>query len=250
MGNGLKSKIKSQYEKIASSWGQKIWVGDSEFNSKIVKFAELSGNENMLEVGIGTGDLATTLGLKQITGVDISENMITECRKKHPSFHLVCADGEKLPFQDNSFDFVCCRNYLQNFNNPSRAFQEMIRVANPRGSIMVIESAVFENERQIITEALRVVEPHHPLFLSHELIDNLFIANGLNDIVHEVVVLHRKWFSRWCSSKQATDVQREAMYEKWENAPKWYLDKYQFTFFDTIREIESTLTFSFVKGIK
>jgi ubiquinone/menaquinone biosynthesis C-methylase UbiE len=246
----LNDRIKDQYDQIAQSWGVKVWVDDEEFKKEIINFADLTGKEKMLEVGIGAGDFARSFGLEDVTGVDISAGMLAECHQKHPTFTLINADGEKLPLQDNSFDLVCCRNYLQNFDDPTQAFKEMVRVVKPRGKIMAVEAAVFKNEREIITEALRIVEPHHPLFPSHELLYDLFLTGNLYNIEQKIVSLHRKWLTKWCQSKQATPAQKKKIYNTWKRTSEQYLSKYNFTFFNNEEEIESTLTFCFLKGIK
>lgn len=246
----IKESTKKLYNKIASTWKQKVWVTSKEFNQRIISFAELKGDEKTLDVGIGSGELATTLKLKDVTGIDISEKMIQESRKLHPEYKLYSGDAENLPFKDNTFDFVYCRNFLQNFEDPTRAFQEMYRVAKPGGKIMVIESAVFENERQFVTDTVRVAEPHHPLFPSHEQLLGLFKKAGVKNITQKVEKLHKKWLSAWCRSKGASQKQKDQMIEVSKNLPKWYREKYEMIIYEDEKEIESTLTFSFLKGYK
>lgn len=246
----IKESTKKLYNKIAPTWKQKVWVTSAEFNERIISFAELKGNEKALDVGIGSGELAAVLRLEDVIGVDISEKMIQECRKLHPEYKLYVGDAESLPFKDNTFDFVYCRNFLQNFEDPTRAFQEMHRVTKPSGKIMVIESAVFENERQFVAKIIRVVEPHHPLFPSHERLLDLFKKAGVKNITQKVEKLHKKWLSAWCRSKGASQKQKYQMIEISKNLPKWYREKYEMVIYEDEKEIESTLTFSFLKGYK
>ncbi len=152
----MKSRVRDTYNKICATWNNKVWAQSEDFNSMIVEFADIQGDEKALDVGIGSGDLETFLPLTDVTGIDISEGMIRECRKKHPKLKLYACDAEHLPFKDNSFDFVYCRNLLQHFDDPVNAVMEMRRVARPKGKIMAIESAVYENERQFVTDIVRL----------------------------------------------------------------------------------------------
>ncbi len=245
-----KKQIAEVYDNIAGTWSEKVWVKSSDFNHRIVSFSDVKGNESALDVGIGAGDLEDFLGLERVTGVDISKQMLDECRRKHPGFDLHEGDAESLPFPEGRFDFVYCRNFLQNFEDPQKVFSEMYRVLRAGGKLMAVESAVYESERQYVTDIVRVVEPHHALFPSHEQLHNLFKKYGLKNINQRVEGLHKKWLSGFCKSKQATPEQKRRIIEICQGLPESYRNKYQMEFHPSEEEIESTLTFSFIKGVK
>jgi SAM-dependent methyltransferase len=46
---------------------------------------------------------------------------------KHQEF--ICADGENLPFQDKSFDYVICCQVIEHVNDPIKFAKEQVRVA-------------------------------------------------------------------------------------------------------------------------
>lgn len=246
----MKEDVKATYDKIAGCWKNKVWVQSSDFTSRIVQFAEIKGDEKALDIGIGSGDLETSLNLENVTGIDISSKMLDECRKAHPQFKLLVCDAEYIPFRDECFDLVFCRNLLQHFEDPYKAFGEMHRVTKKQGRILAIESAVYENETFCVTPIVRVTEPHHPEFPSHELLHSLFERYNLGNISQQVEGLHKKWLNGWCKSKAATEAQREEVIEICKSLPEWYRNKYNMAVYDSPSEIESTLTFSFIKGYK
>jgi ubiquinone/menaquinone biosynthesis C-methylase UbiE len=246
----LKKLITNEYDSIAPSWRQKVWVNDSDFKNRIIKFAGIKNVGDLLDVGIGAGDLASLFNVKSITGIDISKAMLKECKKLHPNYNLILGDAEKLPFKNSSFDIVCCRNLLQNFNNPTRAFKEMFRVLKSGGNLIIIESAVYKVESEFPTAACRVVEPFHPLFPSHEELYKLFKNFHLRKIKQEVVGVHKKWLAKWQLSKKASSKQRLKIFKVCESYPEWYKKKYKIKLFPNEVEIESTLSFSFLKGQK
>ena len=104
--------------------------------------------ERILDVATGTCDLAIAarkLNPLSITGVDISQRMLEEGRKKIHKNHseelikLILAEGENLPFDKNSFDVAMVAFGVRNFEDPLQGLKEMHRVLRDGGVVMVLE---------------------------------------------------------------------------------------------------------------
>lgn len=95
----------------------------------------------LLEVGCGTGHWSEYFSNKgfEVTGVDISKEMTEVARNKHiANAHFEVADGENLPFADESFDIAVAITTLEFTVNPEKMISEMIRcVKKPAGKLMV-----------------------------------------------------------------------------------------------------------------
>jgi ubiquinone biosynthesis O-methyltransferase len=97
----------------------------------------------ILDIGCGTGiyclELAQ-LGAK-VTGIDISEAMLTKARTKAArqglEIQFFCADARKLPFQDESFDAVVSVTALEFVPDLREALEEAYRVLRPGGRLVV-----------------------------------------------------------------------------------------------------------------
>ena len=91
--------------------------------------------QTVLDVGTGTGGWLAALArypLAEAVGVDFSEKMVRQARKKHPELHFEVADGKALkPFADNSFDIVTCSFVMHGMKRDLRqsVLREMFRVA-------------------------------------------------------------------------------------------------------------------------
>lgn len=114
----------------------------------IVARLEVRSGCRYLDVGCGTGDdvrgLASLVGpAGAAVGVDSSEAMIAEARKRADSSHLPVAfrqaDVHDLPFDDGSFDGCRAERVLQHVVDPQRAVQEMARVTRSGGRVVAFE---------------------------------------------------------------------------------------------------------------
>jgi ubiquinone/menaquinone biosynthesis C-methylase UbiE len=93
----------------------------------------------VLEVGCGAGtDLARfAKGGAVVSGVDLSSSAITLARQNFEQQGLQAdlreADGEQLPFPDDSFDLVYAHGVVQYTNDPQALVDECRRVLKPGG---------------------------------------------------------------------------------------------------------------------
>ena len=95
------------------------------------------GGRRVLEVGCGAGtDLVRfAQGGAIVTGVDLSPSAIALARQNFAQHGLAAdlreADGEQLPFPDNSFDFVYAHGVVQYTGHDRQLVEECRRVLKP-----------------------------------------------------------------------------------------------------------------------
>ena len=164
-----------------------------------------------LDVGCGPGiDITEMARLMpddaQVSGVDISETMIAEARKRSASLgsrvSLRTGNAADLPYPDQAFDVCRVATVLQHVPDPTRVIQEMARVTRPGGRVGVLEfdqETLFldhpdpETTRVILdTFASAMVQGH----IGRQL-PRLFRAAGLADVsVTPRVILGKAQFLR------------------------------------------------------
>jgi ubiquinone/menaquinone biosynthesis C-methylase UbiE len=105
----------------------------------------------ILEIGVGTGlsfddyDHST-----EITGIDLSEPMITRARERAASGRypfvkgLSVMDAHHLRFDDASFDCVVGQFVITLVENPERVLSECARVLRPGGQIVLVNHLYSE----------------------------------------------------------------------------------------------------------
>jgi ubiquinone/menaquinone biosynthesis C-methylase UbiE len=101
----------------------------------------------VLDVGCGTGQFAErvrqALPGAKVWGVDLVADMLARgterWRRQEGRMQPVQGDSERLPFADDSFDFVTCANSFHHYPHQDRAVAEMHRVLRPGGRLMVVD---------------------------------------------------------------------------------------------------------------
>ena len=102
----------------------------------------------ILDVATGTGDFAiqaVTLDPEQVTGVDISQGMLSMGRKKiarlklSDKVELEQGDSENLRFADNTFDAATVGFGVRNFEDLEKGLAEIRRVLKPGAMLVVLE---------------------------------------------------------------------------------------------------------------
>jgi ubiquinone/menaquinone biosynthesis C-methylase UbiE len=96
----------------------------------------------LLDAGCGTGNLLLALQRRRpraaLTGVDLSPSMLKRARAKLADVDLRRSDlGERLPFEDGSFDVVTSVNVLYAVADPARTVAELERVLKPGGLLII-----------------------------------------------------------------------------------------------------------------
>ncbi len=105
---------------------------------------------SVLDVGTGTGGWISALArypLREAVGVDFSEKMIRQARKKHPEVRFELSDGKDLGmFPTGAFDLVTCSFVMHGMKQDLREkmLNEMFRVAD---KVVVIHDFFGEPDR-------------------------------------------------------------------------------------------------------
>src|SRR3989338_10399420 len=109
-------------------WGLKR-IGIDERRASLLR-AHLSRKGAVLDVGCAFGiytRFLASLGNRSV-GVDMSERMVSEAKRRCPSCRVVKADATHLPFRDETFDAVLLMGTLIYIDRKAQALQEIRRV--------------------------------------------------------------------------------------------------------------------------
>ena len=150
-----KSIIKS-YKRVSSfydyTFGQVFRPGQK----KLVGMMNCSDQDQVLEIGIGTGTSYKYYPEKTaVTGIDISPDMLKKAKNNIKKDNLknknvIMMNGEQLKFSDNTFDKVVGMYVVSVTQNPDLLIKEMKRVCKPNGDIYLVNHFSFDTDSAII----------------------------------------------------------------------------------------------------
>lgn len=104
----------------------------------------------VLDIACGTGIQLIAdrpvLPTALLVGLDFSHGMLRMAINKRASVHWVQGDGMKLPFGDESFDFISNQFAYHHFGEPGLMVDEAFRVCRPGGRLVLINIAPREME--------------------------------------------------------------------------------------------------------
>ena len=111
-------------------------------------------NTKLIDVASGTGDIARLFLMKvnfvgKVCCVDENQNMLELSKKKFNKINNVtwhCNNAEKLPFNNNQFDYYTISFGIRNIGNINNAIEEAFRVLKPGGRLMCLEFSKVKNE--------------------------------------------------------------------------------------------------------
>jgi ubiquinone/menaquinone biosynthesis C-methylase UbiE len=148
--------------------------------SKIEDFVELDGRD-MLEIGCGDGRLSSLLAkkVKSLTAIDPDKAMINLACEKIRGVDFRAGYGEKLEFNDKSYDIVLF-SYSLHHQDCDKALAEAKRVSRDNGSILIIEPSTESEYTQFVS--VFEEDENHRLSTTFA-----YIKSGIFDISREDV---------------------------------------------------------------
>ena len=152
---------------VVFDYRRNIWKDVLDFVKKI--------KGRTLDVGCGNGDV--TKLLKNAVGVDISEKLLEEARKKS-SNKFIKAKCEDLPFDDNYFDNVLLVAVLHNLKKTSRkkCLSEIHRVLKTKGKLFLSVWCKYKNGVKYI--AWGKTSKRYYYFFKRKELEDLLTSSG------------------------------------------------------------------------
>ena len=124
------------------------------WKKNLINMMNPSPNQKLIDVACGTGDIAKLFLNKisessHITCVDPNRGMINKGKEKLKNFenlNWILAPAEKLPMNNNLFDFYTISFGLRNTKNLDKSLKEAYRVLRPGGRYLCLEFSKIQNE--------------------------------------------------------------------------------------------------------
>ncbi|MDP4001794.1 MAG: methyltransferase domain-containing protein [bacterium] len=131
----------SDYEKFYYSiaGSSKKWSRPEEEEALVRINNAIPQSGSMLEIGCGTASITPFLRSDiNYIGIDVSDFAVQQAQTSvRPNTKVILLPAEKLPFPNQSFDFIMALHSLEHVSNPRKSLSEVLRVIKEHGSIYI-----------------------------------------------------------------------------------------------------------------
>lgn len=155
-----KEQVEEMFDNIAPTYDRLNHIMslniDRIWRRRVMRIIRRAKPQRIMDVATGTGDLAIAMARKvneaHILGVDLSEEMLSEARKKikrlelEKRITLEKGDAENLTMvASESVDAATVAFGVRNFENIERGLSEIYRTLRPGGKLVVLEFSMPKN---------------------------------------------------------------------------------------------------------
>jgi ubiquinone/menaquinone biosynthesis C-methylase UbiE len=160
--------------------------GNAELNSLMYETLSIRENDNVLEIGFGTGTLikkiAALLDNGLVEGVDFSKPMVAIAQKKNRKHinngkvKIHMGDFDEVLFDDNYFDKIFSVNSIYFWKKPDITISKICRILKPGGKLIIGFHEKSEMEKMPLDRDV------FQYYSTHDLTELLSIHGSLNNI--------------------------------------------------------------------
>lgn len=155
-----KEQVEEMFDNIAPTYDRLNHIMslniDRIWRRRVMRIIRRAKPQRIMDVATGTGDLAIAMARKvneaHILGVDLSEEMLSEARKKikrlelEKRITLEKGDAENLTMvASESVDAATVAFGVRNFENIERGLSEIYSTLRPGGKLVVLEFSMPKN---------------------------------------------------------------------------------------------------------
>lgn len=167
---------------------------EKEFSLDIdlISFGALVPDDaKILDYGCGYGRIAAELheyGYSNIIGVDVSPEMIKRARLDYPQLKFEIIEGNRLPYQDASFDAALLIGVLTavpDTANQKAVVAEIFRVLKPGGFLYVTDFCLQSDDRNL--ERYRKYEKTYGTYGVFELPEGVVLRHHDLDYIYDLL---------------------------------------------------------------
>jgi ubiquinone/menaquinone biosynthesis C-methylase UbiE len=150
--SSVNDTVREQFGAAANAYATSAVHASGPDLAAMVRLADLTGTEQVLDMGSGAGHCALAFGPKaaRVRGIDVTPEMVAVANRLAGERGLANVtfeqgDVDRLPFEDGTFDRVTSRLSAHHYADPQRALGDAFRVLKPGGMFLLVDSAAPED---------------------------------------------------------------------------------------------------------
>lgn len=147
--------IEDQFTQQAELFANAPALHDAAALGALVQAASPHRNDTSLDVACGPGTVVAAFAkyVRHAIGLDATDAMLDQARKLASGRALTNVswqqgDVRALPFANAAFDIVSSRFAFHHFEEPEKAFAEMVRVCRPGGRIVLCDAVASDDSEK------------------------------------------------------------------------------------------------------
>jgi ubiquinone/menaquinone biosynthesis C-methylase UbiE len=146
----------------------------------------------VLEVGCGTGNYITAIGLLVdcvCWGSDPSTEMLSKAREQSPTTHLKLGRAERLDYPPGTFDLVFSVDVIHHVNDRAQYIREAYRVLAPGGQLCTVTDSewIIRHRQPLATYFPETVEAELKRYPRTVALRIAMLETGFDEIIEHTV---------------------------------------------------------------
>ena len=184
----------SGYFDIQADMGITKHMGGRIATKQLVRLAGIKKGDKVLEIGSGVGRTACFLAKVyevKVDSIDISPKMVKRSLARASKMGLsdqvnfICADAQKLPFEDGSFDLIISESVTAFIPDKKQALSEYQRVLKPKG-VVAINEVTWKATPDPKMVAYTKLVMGGPTFYTQKEWEKLLISSGFENVTSQI----------------------------------------------------------------
>lgn len=225
----IKDLVKQQFGASAQNFVESPEHRHGSDLQRLVAYAELRGDERVLDVATGGGHtaLAFSRHVREVVATDLTARMLEAATaflaaSGATNVHTELADAEALPFPDASFDVVTARIAPHHFADPQRFVREAARVLRPGGRFLLDDNIAPEDDEldAFMNRFEKWRDPSHVRAWRLSEWRTFVESAGLRVTHVEPLARKRYGFEDWTARMYMPTAERDALAAWLLNAPR------------------------------
>jgi len=199
------------------------WVKHNYYLKKFLFACKPSKDDNVLDVGTGSGVVADALlpFVNRVVGLDFSLDMLSKGKWGGRKIFVV-ADARKMPFADKTFDLASIRSVLHHITpSPLPALKEVHRVLKNGGRIVVSEGVPPSNSVFKQYEDIFSIKEKRILFREGD-VEKLLIKAGFNRVSSFCFWIRKRSVRNWLQHSGLRKKKQEEISHYLAEDPRWF----------------------------
>ncbi len=158
----INHSLRTAFGKVASLYDKSRVTYPKQLIDDIITYSKINLNGKIVDVGCGTGQATLPFAEKgyQITGLDISKELITIAKKKCSPFKTAqfkLSSFEKAKFNENSVDLIIS-GLAWHWVKPEQRYQKAHKMLTENGALAFFWSYQQSGKSTVVKEVGKVLE--------------------------------------------------------------------------------------------